>query len=390
MNSVLECSILLGKPLIIVVPNYRGNDQFALEWVREHISAFGGNPNQVVISGLSAGAISVGMHLVSSYVQHFGLFHRAFMLLRIARMSLDCLRHAPFEALMSAIDQTPNVFSYSSIENVWKLRIDGDILNQDPFIALSHAGVCDDEGRKNHGPATFKLYAYQVKYIVVAMCGSFQVEESAIFPELHRAKYQNSVQCIRVIHQLSVFWASFPINPETFVNQGSPCDTGLVTPEFKRLAAAQGDLPVPVAISLTRPLTHKMCGDTVWDCYNVLITLYKRRKSVSILGVSHGCDVKKWLARNVTDLIRHKYHAKLQTRDTAWKAERMCGPIDHEHWESRARETKLFVQRYEGKEEDETLKKVKKGICTRKRERNMSWDTCHIAWARIEQATSTQ
>ena len=86
---------------IIVAPNYRlgplgflghqalstegrgtGNyglldQRAALEWVRDHISAFGGDPNNVTIAGQSAGAHSVSLHVVSP--GSAGLFHRAIM-----------------------------------------------------------------------------------------------------------------------------------------------------------------------------------------------------------------------------------------------------------------------------------------------------------------------
>ena len=46
-------------------------------WVRDHIAAFGGDPDNVTLGGQSAGAHSVGLHLVSPGSQ--GLFHRAIM-----------------------------------------------------------------------------------------------------------------------------------------------------------------------------------------------------------------------------------------------------------------------------------------------------------------------
>lgn len=48
-----------------------------LKWVRNNIKHFGGNPNDVTLSGQSAGGIAAGMHAVSSYSK--GLFKRLIM-----------------------------------------------------------------------------------------------------------------------------------------------------------------------------------------------------------------------------------------------------------------------------------------------------------------------
>ena len=56
--------------------NYGILDQIAaLKWVKENISAFGGDPANVTIDGQSAGAFSVNMLVVSPLAK--GLFHRA-------------------------------------------------------------------------------------------------------------------------------------------------------------------------------------------------------------------------------------------------------------------------------------------------------------------------
>ncbi|KAL7039248.1 hypothetical protein ACKWTF_009844 [Chironomus riparius] len=88
-------SYLLDRDIVLVTINYRlgpfgflatgtkdayGNmglkDQvLALKWVQKNIAHFGGNPDQVTISGLSAGSFSVTAQMGSVMSQ--GLFHRA-------------------------------------------------------------------------------------------------------------------------------------------------------------------------------------------------------------------------------------------------------------------------------------------------------------------------
>ncbi len=63
---------------LVTSDKYRGNfgfqdQQFALRWVSKNIVAFGGDPGQVTIFGESAGAVSVGLHIMAP--TSAGLFH---------------------------------------------------------------------------------------------------------------------------------------------------------------------------------------------------------------------------------------------------------------------------------------------------------------------------
>jgi para-nitrobenzyl esterase len=51
------------------------DQQAALRWTRDNIEAFGGDPHRITVAGQSAGAISIGLHLVSPAAA--GLFTRA-------------------------------------------------------------------------------------------------------------------------------------------------------------------------------------------------------------------------------------------------------------------------------------------------------------------------
>ncbi|PNF24245.1 Esterase FE4 [Cryptotermes secundus] len=113
---------LLDQDIVLVTTNYRigalgflstgdrvlpGNygmkDQVAtLQWVKQNIAAFGGNPDSVTIAGYSAGSISVMLHMVSPMSR--GLFHRGIAMsgsaFRGAYYELDVLSLAKRQAAL--------------------------------------------------------------------------------------------------------------------------------------------------------------------------------------------------------------------------------------------------------------------------------------------------
>jgi carboxylesterase type B len=91
LSQVYDGSCLAMREVVVITINYRlgvfgffngnssdspGNqglwDQaMALNWTRQHITAFGGNPNDITLFGESAGCVSISNHIVSNVTRNW-------------------------------------------------------------------------------------------------------------------------------------------------------------------------------------------------------------------------------------------------------------------------------------------------------------------------------
>ncbi|KAJ7166859.1 sterol esterase [Mycena filopes] len=319
VRGVVERSVSTGHPIIVVTPNYRLSafgflggkeagdagisnlgirDQiFALEWVKEHISAFGGDPSRVVIGGPSAGAISAALLLLENKrFEPTALFRGAFMLsgspittgsltdgqphydelvaannCTHAKDTLECLRKAPFDTFMASVNHTTNLFSFSSIQNIWRPRVDGEIVVQNPLLSV-----------------------VQGRYAKVPIITGDSDDEGTLF-SLSNTNITTNTEFLAYIHsnylptstpaQIAQIGTLYPDDP----TQGSPFATGLanqLTPQYKRLAAFQGDYGF---IGPRRFfLEHASKTQDAWSWLN------KRGKSTPFVGAAHGSDINIW------------------------------------------------------------------------------------------------
>ncbi|KAJ7138497.1 sterol esterase [Mycena crocata] len=327
MSPLVERSIEGNEPIIVVALNYRltalgflagkevGSagisnlglrDQiYGLEWVQKHISEFGGDPKRVVIGGQSAGARSTSLLLLSNKQNSNSMFRGAFMVLRqqsggpgnapplaegqpdyddlvaatnctTSSSTLDCLRHTPFESLMTAITSTADVFSYQSLNLVWNVRIDGDVIVEDPLVSVSHGayakvpimtGNCEDEG-------------------TLFSTSQGNITTSEEFLDYVHSKYVSYF----LAQEIAQIGTLYPDDPTQGSCTGSPFNTGTaneLTCEFKRLAAFSGDFGFIGGRRFF--LEHASKTQNAWSW------LIKRGKNaIPPLGVVHGGDFPIW------------------------------------------------------------------------------------------------
>ncbi|KAF4589937.1 hypothetical protein EYR38_009232 [Pleurotus pulmonarius] len=288
--GILGCKTVSTSPVLSLVPSLKATiaEREALRWIQKYIAR-----RVPSVWGESAGAISVALHMVANNGNHEGLFRGAFMQsgspipvgdishgqtyydaivaetgCSSASDTLACLRSVPYAALKTAADNSPFILDYQSLALAWVPRADGVFLTDNPQ-KLAQAGKvanvpfitgdCDDEGT-----------LFSLSTLNITTSTQFRAYIKTFFmPQATNAE----------LDQVSTLYPSDP-------TQGSPFGTGILnalTPQFKRLAAFQGDA---VFQAPRRFFLQQRSGKQ-----NTWAFLSKRFKVSPFLGSFHASDI---------------------------------------------------------------------------------------------------
>jgi carboxylesterase type B len=182
-DGMIKQSVENGEPIIHVAMNYRlgffgfansgslkeegsmnaglRDQRAAIEWVRENIAYFGGDPNRITIAGQSSGGLAIGMQIMAyggkkplPFQQGIaesqslepgitGKFARDAMIAVVdyvgcnttkfdAPETIDCLRRMDTEKLLNASFATYDDDISHNIGDIWLPNVDGDFLPAPP------------------------------------------------------------------------------------------------------------------------------------------------------------------------------------------------------------------------------------------------------------------
>lgn len=312
------------------------DQQVALKWVADNIAAFGGDPSRVTIFGESAGAASVGLHLVSE--TSWPLFHRGILqsasdlspwAVDPAKVALDkayalagllgcgnrksshsdlvaCLRKADAIRLTELTWSVPET---SSIDTPMVATIDGHFLKDMP-------AKLNREGRI-HKTADLLLGSnlHEGMYFVVYLFKDYFVESKNV----SRAEFETAFKRIlaersSAVQRAAMFEYSLPY-PGSGLGSGSVSGTGIPvlppswTPSYRDLVQdLLGDYSFVCPVIRTANVYSSLQRNKVYMYQFVHRT--SANPWPSWMGVLHGYEIDHVFGAPIASVSSHAYSAE--------------------------------------------------------------------------------
>ncbi|KAI0942552.1 hypothetical protein AcW1_003149 [Taiwanofungus camphoratus] len=185
--------------------------------------------------------------------------------------TLDCLRRAPYEQLIAAVNLTPTTYNYTTHNLAWQPRLDGEVFARNPQRSVEMglyakvpiiSGDCDDEG------TLFSI-------------GNLNITTDEEFLSYVHSNYIPDASTSSIV----AIGEAYSEDPSL----GSPFGTGNaynLTPQYKRLAAFQGDFVFQAP--------RRFYLGTLSRSQDAWAYLWKRNKSTPYLGSYHSSDLSEF------------------------------------------------------------------------------------------------
>ncbi|KAK2768456.1 hypothetical protein FQN54_000311 [Arachnomyces sp. PD_36] len=326
--EIVRRSVEIGHPVIYVSSNYRLNafgfsaseelakegllnlglkdQRLAMKWVKQHISKFGGDPDQITLWGESAGAWSINTHLVANDGDHEDLFRGVIAQsggpIKVeglerqqpifdrmvssagcteASDKITCLRDASFESIYTSVQGEPHLFGYHSLQSTWAPRPDGSFLTKSPHTLVEEGKIANVPliigDMKDEGP-------------LFSLINSLNTTTTDDFKDYFKSIWWPMASSEEIDRLAELY-------PDD-LTAGSPFDTGFlnsIAPQYKRISALTGDYSFEAQ---RRQLLSKAPGPKwTYQTENTLSELPLPDflgddiLNVPILGSFHGSDI---------------------------------------------------------------------------------------------------
>jgi carboxylesterase type B len=273
------------------------DQRLAMEWVRDNIVTFGGDPDNITILGQSSGGLAVGLHMLAyggskplpfqqgvaqsqslepGITSNFTINAMSALVNKVGCNTTDlhstetiqCLRNEPFDTLLQASIDTYAADIAHNIGDIWLPVVDGDFLPAAPSQLIAEGRVAKANFMTGWAQGDLNFYTNQS----IATSQDTYDFIRAYLPGLTESKLQSLLN----LYPSSEFSATEQLSAEFYRSARMFRDVLMVCPSLLLGAA--------VATTHSIPVFHYDFNQTIVD------KVYAATQNISGLGVGHTSE----------------------------------------------------------------------------------------------------